>query len=320
MQLAHALDHGLVGLLVARVVERGVLLRELVQPDAHLLEVALRLGLDRDLDDGVRELHPLEHDRVLLVAERLAGHDVLEPADRDDVPGARGLDVLARVGVHLEQPPDALLAALVRVEHVGAGLDRARVDAHEGQGADELVGHDLEGEAREGLVVAGVAGQRHLGLVGVGAVDGREVERRGEVGDDGVEQGLHALVLERGPAEHGDEAPRQRPLADQRLERCLVRRVELALEVLLHRGVVALDRGLDEHLAVLRSLGLGGKKGGVGLVLAVGVSEREGEEKGEFFPFSSCDLDRPRTRGKKRERKFGKRKNSSPPSSPPRSP
>ena len=53
VELAHALNDGLVGLLVAREVEAGVLLRQLDQAVAHLLQVALALGLNRDLDDGV---------------------------------------------------------------------------------------------------------------------------------------------------------------------------------------------------------------------------------------------------------------------------
>ena len=222
VELAHALNDRLVGLLVAGVVERGVFLGELVQPDAHLLEVALRLGLDRHLDDGVRELHALEHDRVALVAQRLSGDDVLETADRDDVSGPRRFNVLARVGVHLQQPPHALLLALVGVEHVGSGLDGARVDAHEGQGPDKLVGHDLESQARKVLVVAGGARHRDVGLVGVGAVDRREVERRREVGDDSIQQGLHALVLEGRAAQHGDKGPCESSFTDQRLERGLV--------------------------------------------------------------------------------------------------
>ena len=187
MQLPHPLDDRLVGLLVARVVEGRVLLRQLVEAHAHLLEVALGFRLDGHLDDRVGELHALEHDRVALVAQGLSRDDIFQAADGDDVSGARGLDVLARVGVHLQQPSHAFFLALVGVQDVGPGLDGSRIDAHEGQGADKLVGHDLEGEAGKGLVVGGVARHRHLGLVGVGAVDGGQVQGRGQVGHDGVQ-------------------------------------------------------------------------------------------------------------------------------------
>ena len=43
---------------------------------------------------------------------RLAGDHVLQADGRGDVAGAHFLDFLALVGVHLQQAPDALLAAL----------------------------------------------------------------------------------------------------------------------------------------------------------------------------------------------------------------
>jgi hypothetical protein len=43
-------------------------------------------------------------------------------------------------------------------------------------------------------------------LVGVNAEDGRHVERRGQEVDDGVEQRLHTLVLERRTADDGTKA------------------------------------------------------------------------------------------------------------------
>ncbi len=53
VELAHAFNDGLVGLLIAGEVEGGVLLGQLDEPVAHLLQVALALRLDRDLDDRV---------------------------------------------------------------------------------------------------------------------------------------------------------------------------------------------------------------------------------------------------------------------------
>lgn len=54
VQLSHALNDRLVGLLITREVERGVLLRQLDQPRRHLVQVGLRLGLNGNLR---RKLH-----------------------------------------------------------------------------------------------------------------------------------------------------------------------------------------------------------------------------------------------------------------------
>ena len=70
------------------------------------------LRLDRDLDDRLGELHLLEDDRLLRIAERVAGARVLQAGERDDVAGIGFLDVLAVVGVHQQHAADALVLVL----------------------------------------------------------------------------------------------------------------------------------------------------------------------------------------------------------------
>src|SRR5680860_641547 len=53
MQLAHALDDGLAGLMVDRNAERGIFLGETMQRDPKLLLVAFGLGLHRALDAAI---------------------------------------------------------------------------------------------------------------------------------------------------------------------------------------------------------------------------------------------------------------------------
>ena len=84
-------------------------------------------------------------------------------------------------------------------------LDDAGIDAEEDQFADILVGPEFEGEGDELLVVGGDDLDLVLLVVGVHAVGRRDVERAGQVIDDGVEQVLDALVLEGGAAGDGDD-------------------------------------------------------------------------------------------------------------------
>ena len=91
------------------------------------------------------------------IAQRVAGGHVLQAHAGGDVAGADFLDFFALVGVHLQDPADALLLASDRVVDRVARLQDARIHAHEGQLADERVGHDLERQRRELLVVVGMA-------------------------------------------------------------------------------------------------------------------------------------------------------------------
>src|SRR3954453_5908275 len=197
VQLAHPGDLGLAGLLVRLDLERRVLLGEAAERDGHLLLVGLRLRLDGDGDHRLRELHRLQADRLVRSGQRVAGDDLLDADGGGDVARVDLVELLAVVGVHHQDAPDALGLAGGDVEDPRAGAELAGVGAEVGELADEGVGGDLEGERREGLLVR----RRARGLLrlvraahGDEAGDRRDVERAGQVVEDRVEQRLHALV------------------------------------------------------------------------------------------------------------------------------
>ena len=154
--------------------------------------------------------------------------------------------------MHAIDLADALFAVLGAVGDLSAGVKPARVHAHVGQLAQVRVGHDLEGESRKRLVIAGLARDDLVFLAGLVAFDGFDIQWRGEVGDDGVEHGLNALVLECRAGEYGGELVGEGCATDGRLN--LLDREILTIEELHHDGVVSLGEGLEQHLAVLGCL------------------------------------------------------------------
>jgi hypothetical protein len=246
MELAHALDNGLTRLRIGRDTEGRILLDETAQRLAHLLLVGLRLRLDGELDDRIGEVHLFQDHRIVRIAQRVAGGDALEAGQGDDVAGTRFLHVLTIVGVHQQHAADALLAVLGAVQHAGRRFEHARIDAGEGERAHERVGHDLEGERGKRRVVARRQRDRLVGAH-LHALDVGHVDRRRQVVDDGVEHGLHALVLERRAAQHRNERVGDRALADAFDQRVVVRL--LAGQVFLERRVVLLDGHLDHLVA-----------------------------------------------------------------------
>ena len=83
---------------------------EALEGERQLVLVGLGLRLDLDLDDRLGERDRLEDDRVVRVGQRVAGEGVLETDGGGDVAGVDLVDLLAVVGVHLEDAPDALAA------------------------------------------------------------------------------------------------------------------------------------------------------------------------------------------------------------------
>ncbi len=124
VELAHPLDDRLARFMVGRHAERRILASKAIERDAHLLLVGLGLRFDRELDDGIRELHPLKDDRRVRCAQRIAGGRVLEARQSDDVAGVRHLDVLAVVGMHQQHAADLFLLVLDAVHDLRRGLER----------------------------------------------------------------------------------------------------------------------------------------------------------------------------------------------------
>jgi hypothetical protein len=185
-----------------------------------------------------------------MIAEGVAGGGGAQADGGGDVAGVDLLDLLALVGVHLEDAGDALLLVLGGVVDVGPGLEPARVDAEEGQVADERVVHQLERQRGERRRVGGLADdlralERQAGQLGL-------VERAGEVVHHHVEDLLDALVLEGGAADDGEELHLADALAEPAHDLFPAERV--AVQVLGHEGVVDLGDGLLERGPVLLGL------------------------------------------------------------------
>ena len=116
MELAHAGDDHLAGVLVVVGTEGGVFLREPLEALSHAVLVFFRLRLDSDGDDGLREGDRLEDDRGIGVAKGIAGEGLFEADGGGDVPGIDIGDVLSMVGVHAQEPAEALLLTVGAVQ------------------------------------------------------------------------------------------------------------------------------------------------------------------------------------------------------------
>src|SRR6195952_324420 len=252
VELAHAGNDGLARFLVGAQAERRIFRGQAAEGDAHLFLVGLGLGLDGLRDHGLREHHALERDDRIGIAQRLAGGHFAQAHAGGDVARQNFLDFFTLVGVHLQDPADAFLLVADRVVDRVAGLQHARVHAHERQLADVRVGHQLERQGGELLVVVGAAHDRLVVLVH--ARNRRHVERRRHEVDHGVEHALHALVLERGAAQHWLDLGGDRARADGELD--LVLGEVTDLEVLVHHLFARLGGGLEHVLAPLDGLGL----------------------------------------------------------------
>ena len=154
--------------------------------------------------------------------------------------------------MHLENAAETLPLPGGGVVDERSGTPGSGIDPKEGQRPHERIGHDLECQGRERSVVGGFA-HGFVATVGNGPLDRRHVQRRGEIVDDRVQQGLHPLVAKGRAAQHRDDVQLQPGAAngpDQPLLGDL-----LALEIGGHDLVVAIGQRLQQKIAIGVRLG-----------------------------------------------------------------
>ena len=146
VRLAHAVDHHLVGLFVARDVEGGVLFAEPGEPGRELVLVALRGGGDRVREQGLGELDGRELDRVVLRRPRVPGVRGLELGHRADVAGGYLGDRLVLLPLLGEELTEPFLGVLGRVVDRAVRTDATAEHPEHRDVTDERIGDGLEHE------------------------------------------------------------------------------------------------------------------------------------------------------------------------------
>ena len=157
VQLAHAGDLGLAGLLVGLDLKVGSSSARRPRATDIFSWSDLVFGSTATLMTGSGKSMFSSLIGASGAAQRVARDDLLDADRRGDVAGVDLLELLAVVGVHHQDAADALGLARGDVEDARAGRQAARVDAEVGELADERVGGDLERQRGERLVVGGVA-------------------------------------------------------------------------------------------------------------------------------------------------------------------
>ena len=179
---------------------------------------------------------------MLLGADRVARPGLPEAHDRTHLARVESVHGLPVVRVHLKQAAHTLALLARRIEDDLAGVEHSGVDADVGELPHVLVRLDLECERGQRGVVLRLPEDLGIALL-LRPDDGRQVEWRGQVVDDGVHQTPHALVLEGRAAQDGDDVTGYRCLPH--CGNALAAFGRLALQELLHQLIVLLADALD---------------------------------------------------------------------------
>ncbi|OPZ92057.1 MAG: hypothetical protein BWY73_00939 [candidate division TA06 bacterium ADurb.Bin417] len=296
VQLTHPGDDRLAGLAIHPDLEGRILLGKLGEGDADLVAVGPALGFDRHRDHRFGDGHLLQHDRVLLAAEGIAGTGILQAHQGHDLAGLGIFQVRTPVALHAQDPVDALPFFAQAVVGDGPGPQRAGVNPQVGYPPHIGVGGNLEDQAGE-ILFRGGNPLLFAVPVRVQTLDRRQVQRRRQVMADGVQQELHSAVAEGGTAEHRQDPAGKRLLAEH-LANHLDRNRRL-LQVEGHQLLVAFGQALQEFPAPLFGLVLHRLRHrppddlGARLVrVGNGLHLQQVDQTGKFFALADRQLDR----------------------------
>src|SRR5581483_3780304 len=162
---------------------------------AELLAVGLGLGLDGHADDRLGERGRFERDVEILVTERVACSDVAQTDESGDVAREDVIDVFAFAALNDHEAADALAAAGAGIVNGVAFFQLARIDTEKDELAGINVGPKFERQRAELAAIVGLDGGDVDGSR-LGALSGRDIQRAGQIIDDGIDEGLDAFFLE----------------------------------------------------------------------------------------------------------------------------
>ena len=94
VEFAHAGDDGLVGFWIGVYFEGRIFFCQSLKSIAHLFLVSFGLWFNSNGNDRIREFHFFEDDRMIYIAEGIAGGDILEADCCSDIAGVSAVDFL----------------------------------------------------------------------------------------------------------------------------------------------------------------------------------------------------------------------------------
>ena len=245
VQLTHTGDDRLTRLLVRTNLESRVLFRQRDQTLGKLVAIARRFRLNRNRNHRLGERHRLEHNRLLLEADRITGGHVLQPDRSRDVAGEDLLLLNPLVCVHLEQTPETLTLVRARIVNAHPLRSHSGVNTEVVKFTDKRVGHDLEHQRGERLKIADVTRNR-LARGRIGSLDIPDIDGARQIVNHNVEQFLHTFVLESGAAGNRNDLGGKSRTTQRSLDLIMIR--HLIGQIDLHDLIIDFRETFDHML------------------------------------------------------------------------
>ena len=264
MLLAQTGKNLLLGFHIIFKGDAGILLHQALHGAGDLRFVALALELDCHRQAGSREFGGLKGDDTLGIAERIAGHGVLQLGDGADIAGADGVYLILLFGAAAQQLAQTFRFAGAGIDGGHAGGQLAADDLDKGQLADEGVGNGFE--YKSGFRRIGIA----LDYFALDGFFGTALRGAGQEVDDGIHEHLAAGAGGGAAAEYRRDAAALDAGGDPLLD--LLAGERLFHKEFFHQRIVGFGhRFVERHLHLLDAVCRRGGDGDLVELVRLGV-------------------------------------------------
>src|SRR5262249_16280612 len=136
-----------------------------------------------------------ERDVEFFVAQRVTGGDVADTDERGDVTSVNAFDIFTFAALNDHEAADAFALARARIVNRVALLELTGIDAEEHEFSSVRIGPQFERERAILVVIVRFDGDNVV-CARLSASGSRNVQRAGQVIDDGVDENLDTFLFE----------------------------------------------------------------------------------------------------------------------------
>ena len=248
MQFAHTGNDGLGGFGIRANPEGRIFFSQFAQGNAHLFLVGFGFRFNSNRDYRIREYHGFQDNRCFFIAQGIAGAGILQAYSCCNITSENFFNFRTVIGVHTQDTADSFSLVFIGVIYIGAGGQGTGVHSEECQTAYIRVSCNLEGQSSERFRVAGRS-FFFFARFRVGAFDGRNIQRRRHVINDGIQQGLYAFVLVGRTAGYRIQFALAGHLTDGAFD--FFFRQVFTFQIFFHQVIVAFSNSFQQDLTVL---------------------------------------------------------------------
>jgi len=295
VDLAHAGDNHLLGLIVPVEMHGGVFFDQAVDGRDDLVLVSPAFGFDGERHDRGRRRNLFIDDGILFAADGVTGARFLQFGKGGDITGNDNFCRFLSLAFEEEDIAETFRQLAGGVVHPRVGGQDAGIDPKEGQAARIGVGNGLENQGGKGR---GFFGEAYFLFFSVRLfpLDRSAINGRGQVLDDEVHQQVRADIFQGRAANHGNDPPRMNARLQSAAQ--LVVGQLPGVEVFVHHRFVrfgdVLHHGFPQALGLLLQIGgnVGGPAGSLKIVVDQGLHGKEVHHSAEGIVGADGQADR----------------------------